>query len=90
MSAAVYQWEGMYPTGSDSRGLSPCMDCGLPHADERRHAILRRMLPADAWTIRDAYPHFWPPSDKAGERRLYRDLNAMGAARGADGVWSLP
>lgn len=86
---AVYQWEGMYPGGVASRGLSPCMDCGLPHTSERRRAVLRRMLPTDAWSIRDAWEHLWPAGETGG-RRLLNDLRAMGATRGADGVWRLP
>jgi hypothetical protein len=41
----------------------PC-DCGLSHAKETRLRILRRMLPATTFEIRDAYPCIWRTSGK--------------------------
>jgi hypothetical protein len=70
-----------------------CDECGLPHSPERRRAVLRRMLPRTAGDISDAWPHLWPrledASGKAGSRMLTRDLHALGAVRGADGVWKM-
>lgn len=86
--SAVYQWEGMYPDGVAGRGLSPCMECGLPHTPERRQAVLRRMLPASTVAIREGWDHLWPDTS-AGKRHLQLDLRAMGATRDADGLWSL-
>lgn len=85
--SAVYQWTGQQPAGAHS-GSMPCSDCGLPHAPERRRAILRRMLPCTRTEVHEAWPHMWP-TDDSGQRALRRDLDAMGATRDASGLWSL-
>lgn len=61
----------------------PCFECGVHHTFERRAAVIRRMLPATAGEIREARPCFWGnpagARDSAGEMRLYRDLEQLGA-----------
>lgn len=56
--------------------------CGSPHTEERRLAIIRRILPASTHEIREAWSCIWglPFDDKSpGARRLYRDLQKLGA-----------
>lgn len=86
--SAVYQWEGMYPDGGETRGLSPCMECGLPHSPVRRRAVLRRMLPATSGEVLEAWPHLWSGT-KFGRELLRRDLRELGAVSHG-GEWSLP
>lgn len=59
----------------------PCLDCGMKHTDEKRFSILHRMLPATAHEIREAWSCIWglPDEKDAGSRRLYRDLEKLGA-----------
>lgn len=57
--------------------------CGSSHAFDRRAAILRRMLPTTAREIREVWSCIWgsPDMKDAGSRRLYRDLEKIGALR---------
>jgi len=62
----------------------------------RRLAILRRMLPATASELREAYPDAWPsgyyPHARGAameSRKLFRDLHELGAVS-RDGLWRLP
>lgn len=62
----------------------PCLECGEKHSFENRAKVIRRMLPATVRDIREARPCFWgDPTDanSAGARRLYRDLEQLGALR---------
>jgi hypothetical protein len=78
--------------GDVSTPAEVCVECGLPHSQARRLAVLRRMLPATAEDVADAWPHLWPRLEggAAPSRMLNRDMHALGAVRGADGVWRLP
>lgn len=70
----------------------PCLDCGENHSFENRARVIRRMLPATVWEIRDARPCFWgPPSDVncTGATTIYRDLRQVGAVR-AGSTFYLP
>ncbi len=81
---AVWSWDGVEPR--DDREIDwPCDECGLPHTQARRLAVLRRLLPRTSEEIQDAWPHLWP----AGGRTLNRDLHSLGALRSANGVWGL-
>lgn len=64
-----------------------CHDCGLSHSSERRAEVLLRLLPCTVEDARQAHPCFW--AGTAGERRLYRDLEALGAIV-FRGSWALP
>lgn len=69
----------------------PCLRCGLDHSPAARQVRLARMLPTTAKEIADAYPCTYGNSHgSASARQLYRDLTALGAVRGRDGVWSPP
>lgn len=71
----------------------PCDDCGMNHTDERRATILRRMLPCHTSEIHEAWTCIWGPAGKkgsAGEQRLYRDLERIGAERIRQGEYGLP
>lgn len=72
----------------------PCLDCGMHHNAERRESIVRRMLPAGAVEIHEAWPCIWGPGGRenkstAGAMRLYRDLRAVGAIRSGN-TWYPP
>jgi hypothetical protein len=65
-----------------------CPDCGASHAREQRQARLARLLPLSLEGLREALPCFYDGTE-AGERRLYRDLRAIGAER-VDDAWTVP
>ncbi len=49
---------------------------------------MRRMLPCSVDELREAHPCWWDRArDEAKDRLMYRDLRAVGAVRGALGVW---
>lgn len=85
---SVYQWPGMCRDGTASRDPRQCMQCGIPHAPARRHAVLRRMPPATSGEVCDAWSHLWPATH-VGRALLRRDLRDLGAVSDA-GVWRLP
>ena len=45
---------------------------------EHRYAVLRRMLPATVFDVKDVRADLWPDGS-AGRKRLQRDLRAIGA-----------
>lgn len=55
----------------------PCLECGVSHNQDRRLAVIARVLPSESEEIREAWPCFW--LEDAGYQRLLRDLKAMGA-----------
>ena len=63
-----------------------CDDCAQVHDRASRLPALRRMLPARASEILDAYPCRYLNGSATGYRRLLRDLRAMGAEL-KNGVW---
>ena len=62
-----------------------CTDCGASHAPEDRQARLARLLPAEAADLHEALPCYYPIGE-VGDRRLYRDLAAIGAVN-VRGTW---
>jgi hypothetical protein len=63
-----------------------CIQCGFSHraCNRRRHVL--RMLPATFDDIREAWPCFYERGH-TGNKRLQRDLRALGAAFGRSGIY---
>jgi hypothetical protein len=61
--------------------LEAACTCGVVHDAGQRERVLRRMLPATAHEIREAWSCIWglPDEKGAGARRFYRDLEKLGA-----------
>jgi hypothetical protein len=66
-----------------------CAECGQSHDPEDRRKVVLRMLPCTGEDLREAHPCWWDGrDDSARERRLYRDLDAVGAVKVA-GIWAV-
>jgi hypothetical protein len=82
--------EVMREVEEEKRIGSICLDCGFSHAPASRHQALRRALPCTTEQLRESHPCWWDGTKRsAAERRLYRDLRAVGA-RLVDGLWARP
>ena len=76
---------------AERRVAEVCDECGYSHARADREAVLRRMLPATIEELREAHPCWWDRAQgRERERRLYRDLHAVGAEQSSIGVWRIP
>ncbi|MGC4116989.1 MAG: hypothetical protein QM765_20985 [Myxococcales bacterium] len=63
-----------------------CPACGYSHLTGDRRRYLARCLPATNPEIREAWPCFYPPG-LTGNKRMQRDLHAIGAVFGGSIVW---
>lgn len=62
----------------DLTGGGICVRCGYSHLPEPRRRRILRLLPATYDDVREAWPCCYERTP-AGQRRLNRDLNALGA-----------
>jgi hypothetical protein len=63
-----------------------CPDCAMEHTKEQRMKIVSRMLPAAMADIKSAWSCIY--SGLKGDRKLYRDLNDLGATP-INNVWEI-
>lgn len=67
-----------------------CDDCGELHSHKARLPALRRILPASASEVLDAFPCRYDHGSMTGRAALSRDLHALKARRDKMGFWHLP